>query len=538
MIICGLPGDDEHRKLFAEAVEKLRKALTGRCGFAASEILVRSGAVSRRATAPRWRGRRALDPRGDRLGRRRAAEAAHARRHALGDRPGARPLRRPAFAPEHPRPGPRRAGVRQAVRGAQGAGAGLLDHDLRERVLPQAAPGAGRIVITATEPDQEVNETLFPLSLADVLASPPEGIDRDKDGQISVLELYLAVVADVMKRYVDAEDLPTEHARLDDNGDGRGSEVQEDYLPPELGGRTGTGSGPAPERKPDADGALRGEGPRRGDSRPQVVSPEDPEPRSDAMSPTNPGRWSPRGRIPSARRIEIYRTVGEISKTSDSPRGFPMSTAATILALALLAQPPAPEDDPAARPAGHAGATLLEVYTAEAAGYTIYRDAIAQGEARAEARAGLRLEQPGPRRRPGRGRLRLDRPRAGRGHRHLLLVPRRSGPRDLCHEFHSLSLSVLDVSRSPGPTDGRPGPPASSSRRSPAPRRRPARPRNDSRRCRPWPANSRPGPRTKRRGSGSCACCPSPSTDTRAPIPTSPTARSSPSSPRPGPTPR
>ncbi len=115
--------------------------------------------------------------------------------------------------------------------------------------------GAGRIVVTATEPDQEVNETLFPLSLADVLASPPEGIDRDKDGQISVLELYLAVVADVMKRYVDAEDLPTEHARLDDNGDGRGSEVQEDYLPPELGGRTGTGSGPAPERKPDADGA-------------------------------------------------------------------------------------------------------------------------------------------------------------------------------------------------------------------------------------------------------------------------------------------
>ena len=99
----------------------------------------------------------------------------------------------------------------------------------------------GRIVITATEPDQEVNETLFPLSLADVLAAPPDGIDRDKDGQISVFELYLAVVADVMKRYVDAEDLPTEHARLDDDGDGRGREIQEDYLPPELGGRSSPG---------------------------------------------------------------------------------------------------------------------------------------------------------------------------------------------------------------------------------------------------------------------------------------------------------
>ena len=105
---------------------------------------------------------------------------------------------------------------------------------------PLAAPG--RIIITATEPDQEVNETLFPLSLVDVLAGP-DGIDRDKDGQISVFELYLAVVADVMKRYVDAEDLPTEHARLDDNGDGRGTELQENYLPPELGGRSSPGDG-------------------------------------------------------------------------------------------------------------------------------------------------------------------------------------------------------------------------------------------------------------------------------------------------------
>ena len=29
LIVCGLPGDDDHRKLFAETVEKLHKALTG-----------------------------------------------------------------------------------------------------------------------------------------------------------------------------------------------------------------------------------------------------------------------------------------------------------------------------------------------------------------------------------------------------------------------------------------------------------------------------------------------------------------------------
>ena len=53
-----------------------------------------------------------------------------------------------------------------------------------------------------------------------------------------------------------------------------------------------------------------------------------------------------------------------------------MNTAISILAIALLAQPPASGDDPAARAAGHARSQrLLEIYTSEAAGYTIYRDA-------------------------------------------------------------------------------------------------------------------------------------------------------------------
>ena len=111
----------------------------------------------------------------------------------------------------------------------------------------------GRVVITATEPDREVNETLFPIALASVLAEPPEGTDRDKDGTISLFELYLAVVADVMKRYIDDENLPTEHARLDDNGDGHGTELQEQYLPPELGGRAGKET---PKLGPKDDGAL------------------------------------------------------------------------------------------------------------------------------------------------------------------------------------------------------------------------------------------------------------------------------------------
>jgi hypothetical protein len=266
LLICGLPGDDDHRKLFAGCVEKLHKALTERCGFAASEILVRFGDTSRPGDGPALAGARGLS---DRAGITAAIDEL---------RGGQQPddtlwvivLGHGHFDGRHSHlniPGPD-LDEREFARLFAGLKA-------REQVfwITTSASGfflkplaaAGRIVITATEPDQEVNETLFPLALADVLDAPPEGVDRDKDGRISVLELYLAIVADVLKRYVDAENLPTEHARLDDNGDGRGTELQEDYLPPELLGRTAPGAaskakpevGPAraPQLKPDADGA-------------------------------------------------------------------------------------------------------------------------------------------------------------------------------------------------------------------------------------------------------------------------------------------
>jgi hypothetical protein len=246
LIICGLPGDDDHRKLFAGTIEKLRQALTGRCGFVASEILVRSDDATREGIASAVGELRKRLTRDDTLWVIVLGHGHYDGRHSHLNLPG----------PD--------VDERELARMFEGLNA-------REQVFwittsasgffLKPFSGAGRVVITATEPDQEVNETIFPLAFTDVLASPPDGIDRDKDGQISVLELYLAVVEDVMKRYVADENLPTEHARLDDNGDGRGSELQEDYLPPELGGRPG----PAPDIKaksdsrspvkPDADGA-------------------------------------------------------------------------------------------------------------------------------------------------------------------------------------------------------------------------------------------------------------------------------------------
>jgi hypothetical protein len=132
-----------------------------------------------------------------------------------------------------------------------------------------------------------------------------------------------------------------------------------------------------------------------------------------------------------------------------------MSTATSIVVFALLAQAPASGDDPASRSAGHArNKRLLELYTAEAAGYTIYRDA-------------SRKEKLELRREPVYVWNNLVRENGQDGAVYVWTYRGRAevigsffsfpqyglagqnGNRDLCHEFHSLSLSVLEVSRSP-----------------------------------------------------------------------------------------
>jgi hypothetical protein len=115
----------------------------------------------------------------------------------------------------------------------------------------------GRIVITATDNDPDVNETLSHTSLAQVLDTiePSQTFDLNGDGAISLLELYVATTRDVAQRYFDDMLVITEHAQLDDNADGRGSELQIDYLPPEQGGRL-TKAKPRSEWPEGRDGRL------------------------------------------------------------------------------------------------------------------------------------------------------------------------------------------------------------------------------------------------------------------------------------------
>jgi hypothetical protein len=89
-------------------------------------------------------------------------------------------------------------------------------------VKPLSKPG--RIVIAAAAADDESNETEFPEALATVIARPLQTLDTDQDGRLSVAELFSAVVQEVANRFKSDKRLPTEHAQLDDDGDGKGSE--------------------------------------------------------------------------------------------------------------------------------------------------------------------------------------------------------------------------------------------------------------------------------------------------------------------------
>lgn len=100
----------------------------------------------------------------------------------------------------------------------------------------------GRIVMTATNSTAQRYDTIFPDRFLSALTDP--AADLDKNGRVSVWELFAYTSRTVARHYEQQGLLATEHPLLDDTGDGNGSEAP--------------GSNPAPE--PDAprieDGAL------------------------------------------------------------------------------------------------------------------------------------------------------------------------------------------------------------------------------------------------------------------------------------------
>jgi hypothetical protein len=82
----------------------------------------------------------------------------------------------------------------------------------------------GRIIITATKSGFEQNYARFGQYLAEAIIDPKA--DLDKDGQTSLLEAFLSASHAVGQFYAAAGRLATEHALLDDNGDGLGTPAE------------------------------------------------------------------------------------------------------------------------------------------------------------------------------------------------------------------------------------------------------------------------------------------------------------------------
>ena len=83
----------------------------------------------------------------------------------------------------------------------------------------------GRIVITATRSGQESNATRFTGFFIDALNA--KDADTDQDGHVSVLEAFVYANRLTADFYTRAGRLATEHALLEDNGDGVGHEKAE-----------------------------------------------------------------------------------------------------------------------------------------------------------------------------------------------------------------------------------------------------------------------------------------------------------------------
>lgn len=86
-------------------------------------------------------------------------------------------------------------------------------------IAPLSAPG--RVVITATRSTAEAEATRFGGFFVAALAG--EDADTDKDGAVSLLEAFDYARREVARSFEQGGRLATEHALLDDDGDGRGS---------------------------------------------------------------------------------------------------------------------------------------------------------------------------------------------------------------------------------------------------------------------------------------------------------------------------
>ena len=96
----------------------------------------------------------------------------------------------------------------------------------------EALAGTARVVVTATRSGAEQFATLFGGFFIDALAS--DAADADKNRRVSVLEAFNAAKIEVARAYQQRGIMLTEHALIEDSGDGEG------VMDPAVNGKDGS----------------------------------------------------------------------------------------------------------------------------------------------------------------------------------------------------------------------------------------------------------------------------------------------------------
>jgi len=215
-IFNGTPGDDEHHALYEKNLSRLRATLTTRLGVPAENVTVLYG--------PKSAGYDGVCTKENVL-----AEITKAVAAAAADQP--------VWMIFEGHSNPTGGGANFNIPGPDVTARELRDLVATTKTDAQLAilfttsssgrflrwlSGPGRLVLTATREDEEDNETELPHVLASVLESPTS--DADRDGKLSLLEIFNACNSGVKAVYDAGKFMQRERAMLDGNGDKRGTQ--------------------------------------------------------------------------------------------------------------------------------------------------------------------------------------------------------------------------------------------------------------------------------------------------------------------------
>ena len=258
LIVCGLSGDAEHHKLFADTIRKMHDGLTKRFGFGESDVQILFGDEPQDADTDVIKS-------AGRATREELEKSVAVLRSKLQSDDALW-----VIVIGHSHYDGKNSWLNLPGPDIHQLDFAKLFNDINatQQVFVITSPTSGfylkplsakgRVVITSTETDWETNETEFPHEFARVLSTPPDAkdFDIDGDGVTSLFDLYVTVSRNLAQSYLERELLATEHSLLEDNGDGRGTEVQIDFLTPEQGGRAKPKKGSPPQIKLTSDGML------------------------------------------------------------------------------------------------------------------------------------------------------------------------------------------------------------------------------------------------------------------------------------------